>query len=439
MKKIGVLGTGYVGLALSIAFARKGHPVIAMDRNSRKVETLRAGNSVEKEFEAELADPLIQTNIHFTDKLTDLISCKNLFVCIETPSGKHGLNQSDPLWTGVKEWVSECLQPHRLIIKSTAAVGTGDALQQYVDAALGKGFIEVFVSPEFMREGSAMKDMLQPDRIILGSDESAAGTKGIRRLLSVFDAPVLNTSRKEAELIKLSSNAFLATKISFINQLANYSDKIGTDIEVIAQGMGMDARIGQSFFKAGIGFGGPCLEKDLLALSNQLHTSDIEPILFNAVADINGIQKEWPLKQLERMFHLDDTLTIAVWGLTFKGGTSDLRNSPALENVLRLVDRGVRLRLYDPAYVEIDWIKKAAEAHPRLLKESITWLRSAADAVEGSDALLILSDWDEFKAMDFGDIVPLFPGKTIIDGRNLYQPGELAKWGLKYQAVGKRA
>ncbi|MET0684316.1 MAG: UDP-glucose/GDP-mannose dehydrogenase family protein, partial [Solirubrobacteraceae bacterium] len=313
---------------------------------------------------------------------------------------------------------------HALVMKSTVPVGTGEAIERVL-AEHGKGFRYVSC-PEFLKEGSAVKDFLEPDRVVIGDAGDWAGD-AVEQLYAPLDAPVVRTDVKSAEMVKLASNAFLATKISFINEIANVCEETGADVVEVARGMGLDDRIGPKFLQAGIGFGGSCFPKDVTALKQLAGNSGYHFQLLNSVIEVNELQKRRVISKLEK--HLGSLVgkEIALLGLAFKPNTDDMREASSLVLSARLQGAGARVRAYDPV----------AEDEARKLMRGVEFAGSAAEAVAGADAVVLVTEWPEFRELDLGAVAAAMRGRLLVDGRNFFDPQAVRGAGLAYEAIGR--
>lgn len=373
-----------------------------------------------------------QGTLQITKDLSKLDGIYYIFVCVGTPQVTTGRTDLSQLWGAVEELAPYLPEQAGFIIKDTVPVGTADDVQAWFDQRNQR--VEVISYPEFLREGKTMEDVRNPTRIILGGHAKYPRLMMLRRLLAQQTTPIMVTTRKNAEMMKYAANAFLATKISFINQIAQLCEAFDTDIQTIARGIGLDPRIGQAFLGAGIGFGGPSLPKDLTSLISQAEAHQIEAPLLHAVNKVNQQQRDWVIAKLsERLGELKGK-RLAVWGVTFKGGTENIRNSVALTVIEKLSSQGATLHIYDPYGMERlkrKWEEErftfCGELSPDLWK-----------AVELAEALIILTDWQEFKEADLLKVKKLLKSPLIIDGRNLYYPEMMREQGFEYVSVGRK-
>jgi UDPglucose 6-dehydrogenase len=430
MKKVCMIGTGYVGLVTGTCFAELGHNVICVDKDEKKIEDLKRGHI--PIYEPGL-DKLVKKHrangrLTFTTKIADGVKASELiFIAVNTPplpDGGADLSFVEACTREVARWANG----YKLLVeKSTVPVQTGDRIKKTL-AGLGAAAqqIEVASNPEFLREGSAIEDFLKPDRIVFGVSSKRA-EKHLRELYGKIKAPVVVTDINSAELIKHASNSFLALKISYINAIAQLCEKVGADVSKVAEGMGFDARIGKSFLSAGIGYGGSCFPKDVSAFIKIAEKNGYNFDLLKATEHINNIQRKIVVKKLEEALWTLKGKTIAVWGLAFKPNTDDLRNAPAKDIIEDLLAGGAHVRAYDPVAME-----KMKSIFP-----SIHYTTSALDAVKGSDALLIVTEWDEFKKVNLSKVKKLLKSPLVVDGRNMFSLEAMARLEFIYHSIGR--
>jgi len=428
--KIGIVGSGYVGLVSGACFAHLGHDVICVDNNTTKIKMLKNGEV--PIYEPGLSE-IIQENIKakrisFTTQISKAVDvCEIIFICVNTPPKPNG--EADLSFVeNVAAEIADQLKSYLLIVeKSTVPVQTGKRIEETVKAVAKKKVrFDVASNPEFLREGSAISDFLKPDRVVVGVSSKRA-EKLLRELYAPIQAPLVVTDLKSAEIIKHASNSFLATKISFINQVAQICEVVGADVENVAKGMGLDPRIGHSFLRAGVGFGGSCFPKDLAAF---LHISEKIGVRFNLLEEvlrINQSQKEFFCHKIQTTLWNLKGKNIGVLGLAFKSDTDDMRSAPSIDIIHFLIQEGAKIRAYDPQAME-----KAKVHLPK-----VKYVKDAYEACRGADALIILTEWTEFASLDFKKVKKLVKHPVIFDGRNLYQPDEMKKQGFQYHAVGR--
>jgi UDPglucose 6-dehydrogenase len=433
MKTICVVGTGYVGLVTGTCFADLGNRVICLDINEEKVTRLRRGEI--PIYEPGLEE-LVQRNVaagrlRFTTSYPEAVSGADYcFIAVNTPSGSEG--EAD---LGQVRAAAAALAPHLrdgaiIVNKSTVPIGTADRVDHIVERHLPaekKGLrFGVVSNPEFLREGSAVADFMQSDRVVLGATRHEDAVQ-VAELYRPLKCPVLITDPRTAEMIKYASNAFLATKISFINEVASICERLGADVRVVAEGMGRDARIGRAFLDAGLGWGGSCFPKDVKALAHMAAVSGCHPQLLRSVIEINKHQR---LKVIQRLRDTLGTLegqTVAILGLAFKPNTDDLREAPSLEIAHLLLAEGASVRAYDPV---------AMPNAARLLPEAY-YAADAYDAVQGADAAVVVTDWNEFKQLDLSRLRLGMRRPVLVDGRNVYEPSVARGAGFLYYAIGR--
>jgi UDPglucose 6-dehydrogenase len=421
---IGVIGTGYVGLVTAAGFAELGSEVFCIDIDQAKIEGLREGRI--PIYEPGLAEMVARhrQRMHFSTDIGDAVAnARLLFVAVGTPPTYSGDADLSAVHAVVDAMPAS--EDHALVMKSTVPVGTGEAIRRKL-VEQGKGFSYVSC-PEFLKEGSAIKDFLEPDRIVIGDDGDWAGD-AVVDLYAPLDAPLVRTDVKSAEMVKLASNAFLATKISFINEIANVCEETGADVVEVARGMGLDARIGPEFLQAGIGFGGSCFPKDVTALKQLAGNSGYHFQLLNSVIEVNELQKRRVIAKLEK--HLGSLVDkeIGLLGLAFKPNTDDMREASSLVLSARLYAAGARVRVYDPVSMD----------EARHMIRGVEFKDSAAAVVEGADAVVLVTEWPEFAELDLGEVARLMRGRLLIDGRNVFDPARVREAGLAYEGVGRR-
>jgi UDPglucose 6-dehydrogenase len=423
---IGVIGTGYVGLVTAAGFAELGSDVYCIDIDVEKIRGLRDG--VIPIWEPGLEELVARNShrMHFSTDIADALEhARLLFVAVGTPPTYSG----DADLSAVHA-VVDAMPPsdrHALVMKSTVPVGTGANVKRaFVEQ--DKGGFRYVSCPEFLKEGSAVKDFLEPDRVVVGDDGDWAGD-AVVELYAPLEAPLVRTDIRSAEMVKLASNAFLATKISFINEIANVCEETGADVVEVARGMGLDDRIGPKFLQAGIGFGGSCFPKDVTALKQLAGNSGYHFQLLNSVIEVNELQKRRVMGKLQK--HLGDLVDkeIALLGLAFKPNTDDMREASSLVLSARLQAAGARVRAYDPV----------AEEEARKLIRGVEFSASAADAVAGADAVVLVTEWPEFGELDLVEVAAKMRGDLVVDGRNFLDPAAVRDAGLVYEGVGRPA
>lgn len=435
MMNITVFGTGYVGTVTGTCFADLGNRVVCMDVDARKVERLRAGDPII--YEPGLKD-LLQRNLasgrleFTTDPARAVEHGEICFVCVGTPPRHNG--EADLSYVqAVARTIGEHMRGYKMIVnKSTVPVGTYDLVRRAVrEAQNGREVpFDVVSNPEFLREGAAVRDFQNPDRIVVGTD-SARARELMQKLygpITRVTRPILFTTIPSAELIKYASNAMLATRISFMNELSHLCEAVGADIADVARGMGLDTRIGPRFLQAGCGYGGSCFPKDVKALAQVLEQHGLTSTLLQAVDYINERQKRCVVQKLKRFLPSLEGKTIAIWGLAFKPRTDDVREAPAVTVIEMLHREYAHVRAFDP------------EAMPNMRQvfpEKVYFAQDAYDALVGADALVILTEWDEFREPDFGRMKELLARPIVVDGRNVFNPDEVRALGFTYTGIGR--
>ena len=421
---IGVIGTGYVGLVTAAGFAELGSDVYCIDIDAEKIARLERGEI--PIWEPGLED-LVASNrdrMHFSTTIGDALEhARLLFVAVGTPPTYSGDADLSAVFS-----VVDAMPPsdrHALVMKSTVPCGTGAAIKRRFEAT-GKAGFRYVSCPEFLKEGSAVVDFLNPDRVVVGDDGDWAGD-AVVDLYAPLDAPLVRTDIRSAEMIKLASNAFLATKISFINEIANVCDEVGADVIEVARGMGLDNRIGPKFLQAGIGFGGSGLPKDVTALKQLAGNSGYHFQLLNSVIEVNELQKRRVMQKLQK--HLGPLVgkRIAMLGLAFKPNTDDMREASSLVLSARLLSDGAEITAYDPV----------AEDEARKLIQGVEFADSALGAIEGADAVVLVTEWPEFAELDFAAVAETMRGSLIVDGRNFLDPAKVRAAGLSYEGIGR--
>jgi UDPglucose 6-dehydrogenase len=422
---IAVIGTGYVGLVTAAGFAELGNEVRCVDIDADKIARLERGEIPIYEPGLEQCVARNRERLHFSTELTQALEhARLLFVAVGTPSTYSG----DADLSAVHAVVQAMPQSdhHALVMKSTVPAGTGASIKR-IFSQQRKGFAYVSC-PEFLKEGSALEDFLNPDRVVVGDDGDWAGD-AVVELYAPLDVPIVRTDIRSAEMTKLAANAFLATKISFINEIANVCEETGADVAEVARGMGLDHRIGTHFLKPGIGYGGSCFPKDVSALKQLAGNSGYHFQLLTAVIEVNELQKRRVVGKLQK--HLGSLVgrQIALLGLAFKPNTDDMREASSLVLAARLQADGASVRAYDPV----------AEGQARQLMVGVEFADSAFEALEGVDAAVIVTEWPEFTELDWASVADRMAGSLVVDGRNCVDPAHVAAAGLLYEGIGRSA
>lgn len=433
--KLCVIGTGYVGLVAGTCLAEMGNNVICVDNNVEKIEKLKQG--IVPIYEPGLEE-LIKINISegrlsFTDNITFAVEKSEVcFIAVGTPQGDDGSCDLSAVFS-VAETIAKSMDGYRLIVnKSTSPVGTGEKLKKFI-ADITPYEFDVVSNPEFLKQGAAIDDFLKPDRVIIGSDSQKA-TEIMQEIYSPFlrtGNPIIVMDVKSAEMTKYAANCFLAMKISFINEMAHICEQVGADIERIRIGISSDERIGKHFLFPGLGYGGSCFPKDVKALIKVAEKNKIASPILSAVDNVNYNQRIMFVEKISDYFNNDlRGKTFALWGLAFKPRTNDMREAPSIEIIKRLLKLGAKIKAYDP---------KAAEDAKRIFGNTIEYVQNSYEAVEGADALILVTEWNEFRRPDFEKIKKMLKTPVLFDGRNQYDPERLQRWGFDYICTGKTA
>jgi UDPglucose 6-dehydrogenase len=433
--RIAFIGTGYVGLVSGACMAELGHRVICVGREKEKIQALTRGKLplYEPGLEEIVARNLAQQRLSFTTEISEAVrQSEFIFLAVGTPSRPDGSADLSDLATAAQQIAGAVRRGKKTVVtKSTVPPGTGKRLAVMLSSTNPKVHWEVASNPEFLREGSAVRDFLQPDRVVIGAERKSTARR-IAALYTALSAPCLLTDLTSAELIKYASNAFLATKISFANMIARLCDQTGAQIGEVMEGMGSDRRIGKHFLRAGIGFGGSCFPKDVRALIHTLQTNHLPASLLQAVLDINAQQQAYVVALLERALLGLAGKRIAVWGLAFKPRTDDVREAPALKIIEELSSRGAHVQAYDPAAT----LNARRELKKRGCK-NFTITANPYEAATEASALLIATEWPEFSEIDLPRVQRLMAFPLMIDGRNIFPPAELLRQGWQYYSIGR--
>jgi UDPglucose 6-dehydrogenase len=431
-----MIGTGYVGLVSGVCFSEFGVDVTCVDKDHGKIARLNKGEI--PIFEPGLED-LLEKNVKAerlsfaTDLAAAVKQAQAVFIAVGTPS-RRGDGHADLsfVYDAARE-IATAMNGYTVVVtKSTVPVGTGNEVERIIREIRPDADFDVVSNPEFLREGSAINDFMRPDRVVIGtvSERAQEVMRRLYRPLYLLETPILFTTRQTAELIKYAANAFLATKITFINEIADLCERVGTDVQDVAKGIGLDGRIGGKFLHAGPGFGGSCFPKDTLALVRTAQDAGSPLELIETVADYNTRRKrKMAAKIIAACGGSVSGKTVAVLGLAFKPNTDDMRESPSLEIVPALQKAGATVRAYDPEAMK--------EAKP-LLKD-VAWCENAYDTMDGADVLVIVTEWNEFRALDIRRVKSLLKTPILVDLRNIYKPDEMAAAGFKYVSIGRPA
>ena len=431
--RIAMIGTGYVGLVSGACFSEFGHDVVCVDKDSEKIAALRAGRI--PIYEPGL-DDVVAVNVQagrlsFSASTAEAVrGADAVFIAVGTPS-RRGDGHADLSYVyAAAEEIAGSLDGYTVVVtKSTVPVGTSREVEAIISRARPDAAFDVASNPEFLREGSAIEDFRRPDRVVVGCDSDRARQvmREIYRPLYLNETPMVFTSRESSELIKYAANAFLATKITFINEMADLCEKVGADVQDVARGVGLDGRIGNKFLHAGPGFGGSCFPKDTLALRKTAQDNGAPTRIVEAVVDVNEARKRAMAQKIERAFGGVKGKTVAVLGLTFKPNTDDMRDAPSLVIVPHLHDKGAKVHAFDP--------EGAHEA--RRLLGNIELFKDAYGALEGADGVVILTEWNQFRALDLARVKSLLKRPLMVDLRNIYRPEQMAEAGFTYISVGR--
>jgi UDPglucose 6-dehydrogenase len=430
--RVSMVGTGYVGLVSAACLSEFGHHVVCIDSDSGKIADLDAGRLpiFEPGLEEIIGANVKARRLSFTSQLTAAIpSSEAVFIAVGTPS-RRGDGHADLSFVfAAAEEIARSVDRHTVIVtKSTVPVGTSRQVEKIVRRIRPDIAFEFASNPEFLREGSAIEDFLRPDRVVVGCDTEGAKNvlKEIYRPLYLNETPILFTSRETAELIKYAANAFLATKITFINEMSDLCEKLGADVQDLARGIGLDGRIGSKFLHAGPGFGGSCFPKDTVALLRTSQEAGAPTRIVETVIAVNDTRKREMARRIMRAFDGVKGKTVAVLGLTFKPNTDDIREAPSLTILPLLRAEGARIRAYDP---------EGAREAARLL--DIELCTDAYEAISGADGVVILTEWNEFRALDLARMKKLLKRALMVDLRNIYRPQQMSEAGFEYFSLGR--
>ena len=432
--RIAVIGSGYVGLVSGACFSEFGFEVVCVDQDANKIAQLNDGKIpiYEPELDTLVKNNMARRRLSFTTDLTAAMTgAAAVFIAVGTPS-RRGDGHADLsyVYAAAKSIAREIRSYTVIVTKSTVPVGTGDEVERIIREANPQAEFSVVSNPEFLREGAAIDDFKRPDRIVIGTEDPRATEvmRQIYRPLYLNAAPILVTSRRTAELIKYAGNAFLATKITFINEIADLCEKVGADVQDVSRGIGLDNRIGSKFLHAGPGYGGSCFPKDTLALLKTSQDNDAPQRIVEAVVAVNDNRKRaMGRKIIQAMGGNVRGKTVAVLGLTFKPNTDDMRDSPALAVIQTLQDAGAIIKAYDPEGME----------QAGLVLDGVVYCEGPYQAIEGADALAIATEWDVFRALDLDRVKKLLKAPVVVDLRNIYNPAEMVEAGFHYTGIGR--
>lgn len=434
--KIAVVGTGYVGLVTGTCFAESGNHVTCVDIDAEKVAAMRNGSVpiYEPGLDVLFERNTRQGRLHFTTDLRAGISdAQVIFLALPTPPGADGAADLSFVLKVAGD-LSEMITEYKVIVdKSTVPVGTAEKVASVLSAGLDPSLFDVVSNPEFLREGVAVEDFMKPDRVVIGTSSERA-KKVMQALYEPFvrqGNPILFMDERSAEMTKYAANAYLATRISFMNEIANLCERLGADVDMVRKGMGSDSRIGKRFLFPGVGYGGSCFPKDVQALAKAAEEQKYEFRILKSVMETNELQKERLSEKIHQYFggRLEDK-KIAVWGLAFKPNTDDIREAPALTIISRLLELGATIQVYDP---------EAMANVKKILGDSITYAENEYEALQGADALAIVTEWTVFRNPDFDQIKTIMHAPVIFDGRNVYDVAEMEALGFVYDSIGRKS
>ena len=432
--RVAMIGTGYVGLVSGACFSEFGADVVCVDKDQKKIDMLE--NGVMPIYEPGL-DDLVEKNVKagrltFTTELSDAVKGADaVFIAVGTPTRRGGGHADlSYVYAAAKE-IAENMDGYTVVVtKSTVPVGTGDEVERIINETRSDADFDVVSNPEFLREGSAIADFTHPDRVVIGTDSPRAQElmRELYRPLSLIEAPILFTSRTSSELIKYAANTFLATKITFINEIADLCEKVGADVHHVAKGIGLDGRIGKKFLHAGPGYGGSCFPKDTLALVHTAQDVGSPLRIIEAVVDINDKRKK---AMADRVISACggsvEGKTVAILGVTFKPNTDDMRDAPSLDIIPALIEAGATVRAFDP-----EGMGEAKEMLP-----GVNWCEDAYAPMDGADVLVIITEWNAFRGLDLKRVKSLLKAPVLVDLRNIYEPEEMTEAGFEYHCIGR--
>jgi len=434
--RIAVIGTGYVGLVSGACFSEFGVDVVCVDKDAGKIERLKGGEIpiYEPGLEALVESNVKAGRLSFTTELSAAVAGADaVFIAVGTPS-RRGDGHADLTYVfAAAEEIAQALTGYAVIVtKSTVPVGTGRKVQAIVKKTRPEAQFDVVSNPEFLREGSAIGDFMRPDRVVIGAETERAREimQALYRPLYLIETPIVFTAIETAELIKYAANSFLAAKITFINEIADLCEKVGADVQDVAKGIGLDGRIGKKFLHAGPGYGGSCFPKDCLALVKTAQDAGAPVSIIETVVKVNEARKRQMAERIAAACGGSvEGKTLAVLGLTFKPNTDDMRDSPSLAIVPALIEAGATIRAYDPEGMD----------EARKLLPDLVYCDSAYETIGGADALILITEWNEFRALDLGRVKKLLKAPVIVDLRNIYKPEEMKEAGFTYASIGRPA
>ena len=431
---ISIIGAGYVGLVTGACFAEFGINVTCVDMDEARIESLTKGTPpfYEPGLEELMRKNMNEGRLHFTgDTAKAVRDSEVIFIAVGTPSradGSADLSYVD----AVAKTIAGNLNGYKVIVtKSTVPVGTGERIRKIIqESGNADRQFDIVSNPEFLREGSAIEDFMRPNRVVIGanSERAVSVMKELYRPLYLIEAPFIITDIETSEMIKYASNVFLATKISYINEIANLCEKVGANVQVVAKAMGLDGRIGAKFLHPGPGYGGSCFPKDVRALLQIAESHGYDFKIVRGVIDVNTSQRKWMLVKIEHALRGISGKTLGVLGLSFKPNTNDIRESPAIDIIQGLIEQGAKIRVFDPA---------AMQDTKAVLGESVTYCRDAYDAAEGADAVVLTTEWNQFRNLELERLKGLLKHPVFIDLRNVYETDRMRKNGFDYYSVGR--
>lgn len=430
--KLGVIGVGYVGLVTGACFAETGNQVICMDNNKSKINTLNKGKTpfYEPGLDDLVSRNLTEHRLKFTTDINTIVNDSSIIlIAVGTPSQPDGSADLNAIFKASKS-IAKAMKDYKMIVvKSTVPVGTTDKVYQIIKDYAKTDF-EVLFAPEFLKQGDAVNDFMKPNRIVIGANNlrSAEIMKELHKPFVRTENPIIIMDIRSAEMTKYAANAMLATKISFMNEISNICDRVGADVEMVRKGIGTDKRIGFSFIFPGVGYGGSCFPKDIKALLHLSREYDYRPKILESVDSVNQEQRKVFYKKIRKHFKSLKNKKIAVWGLSFKPKTDDMRDAPSITIIHNLLGDGAIVSVYDP---------KANGVAMSIFNDTIDYANSYYEALEGADALVIITEWNEFRTPDFEQMKQIMKTPVIFDGRNIFDPEKLREMGFTYYGIGR--
>lgn len=430
--KLGVIGVGYVGLVTGACFAETGNQVICMDNNKSKINTLNKGKTpfYEPGLDDLVSRNLTEHRLKFTTDINTVVNDSSIIlIAVGTPSQPDGSADLNAVFK-VSKSIAKAMKDYKMIVvKSTVPVGTTDKVYQIIKD-YSKTDFEVLFAPEFLKQGDAVNDFMKPNRVVIGANDlrSAEIMKELHKPFVRTENPIIIMDIRSAEMTKYAANAMLATKISFMNEISNICDRVGADVEMVRKGIGTDKRIGFSFIFPGVGYGGSCFPKDIKALLHLSRENDYRPKLLESVDLVNQEQRKIFYKKIRKHFKSLKNKKIAIWGLSFKPKTDDMRDAPSITIIHNLLGDGAKVSAYDP---------KANGVARSIFNDTIEYSNSYYEALEGADALVLITEWNEFRTPDFEHMKQIMKTPVIFDGRNIFDLEKLRKMGFTYYGIGR--